>query len=69
MVKGETRSRAFLRQPGVSTRGAEQGMPSMAFAPDYATSGRFYVVFTDAARICNSSSTAARQPRRTSPIL
>lgn len=41
------RSTPFLRQSGVSTRNAEQGMPSMAFAPDYATSGRFYVVFTD----------------------
>lgn len=48
VANGETRSRAFLRQPGVSTRNAEQGMLSMAFAPDYATSGRFYVVFTDA---------------------
>ncbi len=37
-----------LGQPGVSTRNAEQGMLSMAFAPDYAVSGLFYVVFTDA---------------------
>jgi glucose/arabinose dehydrogenase len=44
---GKLRSRPFLRQPGVSIRNAEQGMQSMAFAPDYATSGRFYVAFTD----------------------
>lgn len=28
--------------------GGEQGLLSMAFAPDYATSGRFYVAFTNA---------------------
>jgi glucose/arabinose dehydrogenase len=44
---GKLRSKPFLRQPGVSTRNAEQGMPSMAFASDYATSGRFYVIYTD----------------------
>jgi glucose/arabinose dehydrogenase len=44
---GKLRSTPFLRQAGVSTRNAEQGMLSMAFAPDYATSGRFYVVYTD----------------------
>ena len=44
---GKLRSTPFLRQPGVSIRNAEQGMQSMAFAPDYATSGRFYVAFTD----------------------
>src|SRR5262245_45907993 len=44
---GKLRSMPFLRQAGVSIRNAEQGMQSMAFAPDYATSGRFYVAFTD----------------------
>jgi glucose/arabinose dehydrogenase len=34
--------------PQVST-GGEQGMSSIAFAPDYATSGRFYVYYTDSA--------------------
>jgi glucose/arabinose dehydrogenase len=29
------------------TSGGEQGLLSMAFAPDYASSGRFYVYFTD----------------------
>ena len=44
---GKIAKRPFLRQPGVSTRNPEQGMPSMAFAPDYARSGRFYLIFTD----------------------
>jgi glucose/arabinose dehydrogenase len=47
LVDGRRRPRPFLRVPGVSTRNAEQGLLSMAFAPDYATSGRLYVVFTD----------------------
>jgi glucose/arabinose dehydrogenase len=38
-------SPAFLELTGVKT-GGEQGLLSMAFAPDYATSGRFYVYYT-----------------------
>jgi glucose/arabinose dehydrogenase len=43
-----------LRRPFLDLRGevstlAEQGLLSMAFAPDYAQSGRFYVDFTDRA--------------------
>jgi glucose/arabinose dehydrogenase len=37
----------FLTVPGVHDSG-EQGLLSMAFAPDYATSGRFYVYYNDA---------------------
>src|SRR4051794_22668060 len=44
---GKLRSTPFLRQAGVSLRNPEQGMLSMAFAPDYATTGRFYLVYTD----------------------
>jgi glucose/arabinose dehydrogenase len=44
---GRTASRPFLRQTGVSTRNPEQGLLSMAFAPDYATTRRFYVIYTD----------------------
>ena len=29
------------------TTGGESGLLSMAFAPDYASSGRFYVYYTD----------------------
>jgi glucose/arabinose dehydrogenase len=37
----------FLDISGRVTSGGEQGLLSMAFAPDYASSGRFYVYFTD----------------------
>ena len=37
----------FLNLAGEVTAGGEQGLLSMAFAPDYASSGRFYVYFTD----------------------
>ena len=41
------RSRPFLDISAQVRSGGEQGLLSMAFAPDYATSGRFYVYFTD----------------------
>ncbi len=37
----------FLDISGQVTSEGEQGLLSMAFAPDYASSGRFYVYFTD----------------------
>ena len=37
----------FLDIRGQVTAGGEQGLLSMAFAPDYAETGRFYVYFTD----------------------
>lgn len=40
---------AFLDISGQVTSGGEQGLLSMAFAPDYATSGLFYVYYTDKA--------------------
>jgi glucose/arabinose dehydrogenase len=36
----------FLDITGQTTKGDEQGLLGMAFAPDYATSGRFYVSYT-----------------------
>ncbi len=36
---------SLLSSPGVAA-GGEQGLLSMAFAPDFATSGRFYVFYT-----------------------
>jgi glucose/arabinose dehydrogenase len=38
---------AFLDIRGIVNFGGEQGVLSMAFAPDYATSGRFYVAFNN----------------------
>jgi glucose/arabinose dehydrogenase len=47
MVGGRLRATPFLDIRGQVTAGGEQGLLSVAFAPDYETSGRFYVYFTD----------------------
>ncbi len=47
---GQTLSRPFLDIRGLVTSGGEQGLLSVAFAPDYAKSGRFYVYYTDKAQ-------------------
>ena len=47
MVGGRLRSAPFLDIRSQVTAGSEQGLLSLAFAPDYASSGRFYVYFTD----------------------
>jgi glucose/arabinose dehydrogenase len=44
---GRKLPRPFLDISGEIQSGGEQGLLSMAFAPDYATSGRFYVDYTD----------------------
>jgi glucose/arabinose dehydrogenase len=44
---GRKLSRPFLDIRGSVLSGGEQGLLSVAFAPDYATSGRFYVDYTD----------------------
>jgi hypothetical protein len=46
---GSAQSTAFLDIADLVGAGGERGLLSMAFAPDYATSGRFYVYFTDKA--------------------
>jgi glucose/arabinose dehydrogenase len=47
VLRGRKLARPFLNiSPGVRTDG-ERGLLSMAFAPDYAKSGLFYVFFTD----------------------
>ena len=46
---GRKRSRPFLDIRGQVTAGGEQGLLSIAFPPDYAQSGLFYVYFTDEA--------------------
>jgi glucose/arabinose dehydrogenase len=45
--RGRVQRRPFLDVSGRVVAGGEQGLLSMAFAPDYRTSGRFYVNFTD----------------------
>jgi glucose/arabinose dehydrogenase len=47
VTDGHKRSRPFLDIAGEVTAGGEQGLLSMAFAPDYARTGLFYVYFTD----------------------
>jgi glucose/arabinose dehydrogenase len=47
LVNGRPRARPFLDISGQVRAGGEQGLLSMAFAPDYARSGRFYVDYTD----------------------
>lgn len=43
---GVVRSKAFLKMPGrVQDAGMEQGLLSLAFPPDFATSGVFYVYY------------------------
>ena len=44
---GKRRSRPFLDIRGKVIAGGEQGMLSIAFAPDYAKTRRFYVNYTD----------------------
>ncbi len=43
---GRTLSRPFLDLTGRISSGGERGLLSLAFAPDYARSGRFYVYYT-----------------------
>ena len=44
---GRTLGRPFLDIHSLVTAGGEQGLLGLAFAPDYAASGRFYVYYTD----------------------
>jgi glucose/arabinose dehydrogenase len=44
---GGVQAQPFLTTP-VLANGNEQGLLGLAFAPDYATSGRFYIDYTDA---------------------
>src|SRR5581483_12103101 len=47
MKRGRTQSRPFLDIGDlVSTNGEEQGLLGLAFSPDYARSGLFYVDYT-----------------------
>jgi glucose/arabinose dehydrogenase len=50
LVGGHVRKTPFLDIRSQVTAGGEQGLLSLAFAPDYARSGRFYVYFTDRAQ-------------------
>lgn len=47
VVNGQLQSEDFLDLTGIVSENNEGGLLGMAFAPDYASSGRFYVNFTD----------------------
>jgi glucose/arabinose dehydrogenase len=47
ITDGKASSTPFLDIRSQVTSGGEQGLLSIAFPPDYASSGRFYVYFTD----------------------
>jgi hypothetical protein len=47
LVDGNKRKQPFLDIRSKVSSGGERGLLSMAFAPDYARSGRFYVDYTD----------------------
>jgi glucose/arabinose dehydrogenase len=47
LLNGKLARRSFLDLSGEVSTGGEQGLLSIAFAPDYSRSGRFYVYFTD----------------------
>jgi glucose/arabinose dehydrogenase len=70
VVNGRKQARAFLDISNLVNAGAnEQGLLSMAFAPDYERSGRFYVYYTDGAnniRIVQYRR-AGRDPNRADP--
>ena len=72
LLGGKRVRRPFLNLSAEVTAGGEQGLLSMAFAPDYAASGRFYVYFTDRGgdqrvqefrRSSGSPAATARKPR------
>ncbi|HSE46565.1 MAG TPA: PQQ-dependent sugar dehydrogenase, partial [Gemmatimonadales bacterium] len=50
----------FLDLTAVTTKGSEQGLLGLAFAPDYETSGRFYVNYTTAGSASGGKSEIVR---------
>jgi glucose/arabinose dehydrogenase len=59
LLNGRRVKRPFLDVSNLIVSGGEQGLLSMAFAPDYAHSGRFYVDYTD-----RSGNTRVQELRR-----
>jgi glucose/arabinose dehydrogenase len=63
---GVVQSAPFLNLTGVVLSGGERGLLGLAFAPDYASSGRFYVNFT---RQPDGHTVVARFRRSTDPLV
>ena len=57
---GTVLSTPFLNLTSLTTKGSEQGLLGLAFAPDYATSGRFYVSYTTPGPTAGGTSVLAR---------
>jgi glucose/arabinose dehydrogenase len=57
----------FLNLTAFVSNGSEQGLLGLAFAPDYATSGRFYVNFTN--KIAVGDTVVARFRRSSNPLV
>ena len=62
---GTVQSTDFLNLTSVVSSGGERGLLGLAFAPDYATSGRFFVNFTNT----NGDTVVARFRRSTNPLV
>jgi glucose/arabinose dehydrogenase len=57
---GTLQSTPFLNLTSLTTKGSEQGLLGLAFAPDYAASGRFYVSYTTTGGTNGGNSVVAR---------
>jgi glucose/arabinose dehydrogenase len=64
---GKRLARPFLDVRSIVTAGGEQGLLSLAFAPDYATTRRFYVNYTDKAGLQRIVEYHAATPDRAAP--
>ena len=64
---GKPLAKPFLDIRSKVTAGGEQGLLSMAFAPDYAQSGLFYVYYTEKSGTEASGSTTAPAPTAPTP--
>ena len=57
---GSVLSTPFLDLTALTTKGGEQGLLGLAFSPDYATTGRFYVSYTTPGPTTGGTSVLAR---------
>jgi glucose/arabinose dehydrogenase len=65
LVDGRLQRKPFLDVKGLLNDPYEGGLLSLAFAPDYARSGRFFIFYTDRAKPGNS---VIAEYRRSSPV-
>ena len=65
VVAGQVQVTDFLNLSGLITSGGERGLLGLAFPPDAATSGRFYVNFTDP----GGNTVVARFTRSANPLV